>query len=196
MRRIAVDPKVLAKVAQLAGVKDFPLVTDVYGFPLKSSNRQEFELRIKIAVEVFGDSTSVSPTAKVAAKAGRHARELKEALKALPQLLLLGADRHIAAVDEVAKAVHPLERFKTIKQPGKRAEISRKHFVENLLGAADKAGGQLRLNRRNGRGSLVEVLDALRPYLPAEFQRGLSVPTLRRIKQTWLKKQKNRSKKP
>jgi hypothetical protein len=193
MNEVTIDPKILAKVTRLAGVKDFPLVVDMFGYPLKTSNRQEFELGIKVSVEAFRNSVSCTPSSKVSTKARRHARELKEALKALSHLLP-SADRHIVAVSEVAKALHPLERFTTIKRPGKRAEIFRKRFVENLLHAADKAGGQLGLNRRNGRGSLVEVINLLQPYLPAESQHGLSAPTLRRVKETWLKKQKNRSK--
>jgi hypothetical protein len=66
--------------------------------------------------------------------------------------------------------------------------------VKNLLDAADRAGGRLRLNRRTEGGSLVEAMKLLEPYLPAEFGRGFSLATLRRIYELWLKNAKNRSK--
>jgi hypothetical protein len=57
-----------------------------------------------------------------------------------------------------------------------------KRFVAMLCAFAEESGGKLTLNERENRGTLVEILEALKPYLPAGF-----VPTspnaLRRLKE-------------
>jgi hypothetical protein len=193
MKEPAVPPAVLAKVAQLAGVKDFPLTENLYGYALKTTARERFEVSIRASVWTTHYALSDPATLKAAAKAGPMVRKLIEMPSHLSDWL---SSSDIMALTRVAKEIRNFELRKKVKRRGNQAEIIRKGFVNRLLSIAHDAGGKLSLNRRNECGSLVEVLNLLKPYLPAEFQRGLSVPTLRRIKQTWLKKQKNRSKNP
>jgi len=79
-------------------------------------------------------------------------------------------------------------------RPGKWKETIRKQFVNGLLDAACAAGGDLGLNRRNGRGPLVDAVELLQPHLPELFQHGLRASTLKTIKAAWLKTRKNSSK--
>jgi hypothetical protein len=91
----------------------------------------------------------------------------------------------IATVNHLEKQARDFERYGRIKlSRAKTAEVLRKIFVSKLLEAANEAGGHLGLTPRNGRGSLVEVINLLQPYLPAEFQTKLSIATLRRIIQS------------
>jgi len=91
------------------------------------------------------------------------------------------------ALLQAASALHWLERLKEKRRPGKGEERVRKQFVSGLLDAAALAGGELGVNRRNGRGSLVDAVDLLKPLLPELFQHGLSAYTLRTLKEAWLK---------
>jgi hypothetical protein len=91
------------------------------------------------------------------------------------------------ALLQTASALHWLERLKKNRRSGKWEERIRKQFVSGLLDATCLAGGDLGVNRRNGRGSLVEAVDLLKPHLPELFQDGLSASTLRIIKTAWLK---------
>ena len=86
-----------------------------------------------------------------------------------------------------------IERLNKAKRHGKAAEVARKQFVKTLLDTADRAGGRLRLNRRTEGGSLVEAMELLAPYLPPEFGEKLSLATLRRVYEPWLKNAKNRA---
>jgi hypothetical protein len=94
------------------------------------------------------------------------------------------------ALSQTASALHWLEQLKKSRGPGKWEERVRKQFVSGLLDAAALAGGELGVNRRNGRGSLVDAVNLLRPHLPELFQHGLSVSTLRPLKAAWLKNRK------
>jgi hypothetical protein len=185
----AVHPAVLAKVAQLAGIRDspFPLFqTTPGGYVFRTTLRERFEIMIASSVSTACrlatcNNTATPKAAKAAAKIARRARELSAELERSGlSPWFLASD--IAAINQLAKQARGFERHGRIKSRAKAAEVLRKTFVSMLLEAADDAGGHLGINRRTGRGSLVEVIDLLRPYLPAEFQRGLSVATLRKIK--------------
>jgi hypothetical protein len=96
----------------------------------------------------------------------------------------------LEAVSDLAERLYELERLKRDGRPNKWAEIIRKRFVNSLLDAAYEAGGDLGVNRRNGRGSLVDAVNLLKPHLPKLFRRGLSPSTLKTIKTAWLKTRK------
>jgi hypothetical protein len=94
------------------------------------------------------------------------------------------------AVSNLVERLYQLERVKRNGQPNKWAKMIRKRFVNGLLDAAHHAGGDLGINCRNGRGSLVEAVELLQPLLPKLFQDGLSPSTLKTIKTGWLKTRK------
>jgi hypothetical protein len=58
-----------------------------------------------------------------------------------------------------------------------------KQFVILLCALVDKAGGRLTHNERTGEGSLVDLLDALKPHLPLGYVPA-SANTLRRLKES------------
>jgi hypothetical protein len=173
-----------AKVAgQLAGIKDspFPLFqTMPDGYVFKTTLRKRFEIAIESIVETahYVATYNNPATPKAAANINRLAHQLSVELESSHlSPWFLASD--IAAINHLAKQAR---FFGHSKRRGKATEVFRKTFVSQLLDAADDAGGHLGINRRTGRGSLVEVINLLRPYLPAEFQRGLSARTLRRIR--------------
>ena len=212
--KVTIDPAVLARVAQIAEIKDFPLTGSFLeisglkdyqkelGEPLielmgqlgviRTTSRKQFETRIRISIDDAQERAAWRNAKKLkTAKIGRLAGQLKETLKTSPPELshylqsfeLPPTDQHVAAIGALAEAAQRIKRDKkkATLRPGKWAEWDRRIFVETLLNAAQAAGGKLGINPRNNRGSLVEVVDLLRPYLPAEFRRGLSARTLRRI---------------
>src|SRR6516165_105709 len=61
------------------------------------------------------------------------------------------------ALFQTASALDWLEQLKKKRRPGKWETIIRKQFVSGVLDAAALAGGELGVNRRNGRGSLVDA---------------------------------------
>jgi hypothetical protein len=185
------DAKVLAKIAELANIRNLP------------ANRQIFESRIEAGIEVAHVGAAFvfigARKLKTAKKIGRLARELKRTLETsdkehLAQFLRLPVDSYIAPLNDLVEEAQWIERLNRAKRKGKAAEVARKQFVKNLLDAADRAGGRLRLNTRTEGGSLVVAMKLLEPYLPAEFGRKLSLATLRRIYEPWLKNAKNSSK--
>lgn len=211
MKEITINPAALAKLAQIAGIKDFPVSGTMLELSrltnyreelgqelielfaqcgvIRTTSRKQFEKRITTCVEMAQDLAVRRNVAKLkTAKIGRLARQLKEALETsspeLAHFIPLPVDQCVAAVGALTEAAQQIKRAKktTTMRPGQWAEWNRKCFVESLVNAAQEAGGKLGVNPRNGRGSLVEAIDLLRPYLPTEFQRGLSAGTLRRIK--------------
>jgi hypothetical protein len=218
---VAIDPAVLAKVAQIAKIKDFPVIGTVsqlsglkeeelppkliellgqYGV-IRMTSRKLFEISIQASIKTAHRTGAWRAAAKLkTAKIGHLARQLKEALQTsspeLSHFLPSPVDQYIVAVGALAKADQQIKRVKkTPYPPGKWAGWDRRIFVAALVHAAQAAGGKLGVNPRNGRGSLVEAIYLLRPYLPAEFQRGLSAGTLRRIKPRAAQKPKKSIKK-
>jgi hypothetical protein len=75
----------------------------------------------------------------------------------------------VDALLQTASASRWLEGLKKNRRSGKWEERVRKQFVSGLLDAAALAGGDLGVNRRNGRGSLVDAVNLLQPHLPLDF---------------------------
>jgi hypothetical protein len=94
------------------------------------------------------------------------------------------------ALSQTASALCWLERLKENRLRGEWEERARKQFVSGLLDATYLAGGDLGVNRRTERGSLVEVVELLQPHLPELFQHGLKESTLKTIKTAWVKNRK------
>jgi hypothetical protein len=166
-------------------IKDspFPLFqTTSTGYVYRTTLRKHFDAAIEdmISFVHYVATCSNATMPKTAANIGRLACRLSTELESSGLSgWFLASD--VAAINHLAKQVQVFERSSRIA-PRARAAAVRKYFVSQLLEAANDVGGRLGINQRNGRGSLVEVIDLLRPYLPAEFQRGLSARTLRRIK--------------
>jgi hypothetical protein len=192
------DRRVLAKLAQLAGIVEAPPFTEnLHGFALLTTNVKRFEAAIIGNIKAAYSASALTNARKLknAKKVGRLARELKDALETnkgqWEQTLRSPLDTLNGALNNLAKKAHTIERLKNSKRPGKAQEVTRKVFIEGLLDAARSAGGEFRLNRRTGRGSLAEAIELLAPYLPAEYSAKNSPATLRRIKQAWLKNREN-----
>jgi hypothetical protein len=65
------------------------------------------------------------------------------------------------------------------------------HFVRGLFLAAERAGGRYSLEKNIGKGTVIEAIDMLGPYLPRGFvPRNLPFSTMQRIKGT-LSKRRN-----
>jgi hypothetical protein len=205
MKIITLDPKVMARLVDLARVTDslLPRSENIHGYMLTRTNRQWFASQITGGVSTAHTVAAVNNARQIETdkQIGRLARELERAVRASDQthlsyFLPSGStiDSYIAALNDLAKAAQGIGRLKKAPRKGKMAETSRKVFIEQLLDAAHEAGGELGLNRRSGGGSLIEALDLLEPYLPAGFLAKTSVATLRRIQNSWLKKKENKQK--
>jgi len=199
-KKIGLDPKVMLKLVELAGIIEspFPRVENIHGYRLTSTKRQWFASQITGGVSTAHTVAALNNARQIKTdkQIGRLARELARAVRASDQTHLSyflpngsTVDSCIAALNDLAKAAHDIGQLKKAKQKGKMAETSRKVFIEQLLDAAHEAGGEFRLNRRTEGGSLVEAIDLLAPYLPAEFSAKTSVATLRRIREFVAQKQ-------
>jgi hypothetical protein len=73
---------------------------------------------------------------------------------------------------------------------GRRRRETQRFFVSRLLDAAD---GKLTLNVRTERGTLVNAIELLLPYLPQEISKMPSFSTLKRLRKAWVQ---NRKRKP
>src|SRR5262249_41387389 len=75
--------------------------------------------------------------------------------------------------------------------------ITQHSFVNDLLDAVNEADGKLlTLNARTERGTLVDRIELLLPYLPQEIsKRPPSFSTLRRLRKAWVQNRKRKFKK-
>jgi hypothetical protein len=196
---------VLARLTELAGIHDngFPLLENVRGVMLPSTNRKRFESLIRGNIEAAQFAAAVTNAAKLKTdkRIAQLARELTKALEAsdkkhLSHFLPHGStvDAYVTALNDLAKAAHQIGRLKKAPRLGKSTAATRHMFVKILLDATHSAGGRLTINRRSGGGSLVEAVELLASYLPPETSDKLSLATLRRIEEAWRKNEKNRSK--
>jgi hypothetical protein len=132
----------------------------------------------------------------------RCAEELVEHLKATKpeRLFAIVSSDTIKAIAGLARGARRAGVLAEAPRQGKWPIKIRKVYVEALLDAAASAGGRLALDRSRQRGSLVDALRLLSPYLPQEgvlrqLSEEWSFSTLRRIYDPWLKNNKNSSKK-
>ena len=203
---IRLDPKVMSKLVQLARIIEspFPRVENIHGYGLTSTNRQWFASQITGMVSTAHTVAALNNARQIKTdkQIGCLARELERAIRASDQTQLSyflpsgsTLDSCIAVLNDLAKAAHDIGQLKKAPRKGKMAETMRNVFIEQLLDAADEAGGKFGLNRRSEGGPLVEALDLLEPYLPPKFLAKTSVATLRRIQNSWLKNKENKAKK-
>ena len=185
------DPAVIPiipRVAELAGIKNSTLVVSQDGRTLTIQEKFEEDM-IDVIKTAHWRADDDPSRLKKAKKTRKLAGQLEEALQD-GDLLRYLVFSDVRAVSNLVKALYKLERDKKRGRPKKWAATIRKRFVNGLLDAVHDAGGELGLNRRNGRGSLVDAIEKLRPYLPNEFRRGLGEETLVKLKQAWVKNRK------
>jgi hypothetical protein len=196
---------ILSSAHQRASSSAHQLGEWIFPFFPPISGADRFDAKIVTAVYGTHVMTSMSRAKSLTArsKIARCAQELADALDELkpdqkellltflPEHRAMAFDDYIAATRELkdrALEIHKLAG----RSWGKATSQSRHMFVDQLLNAAADHGGRLTLNKRNGRGSLMDALDLLSGYLPNSFARGLSFSQLSRWRRTWVQ---NREKK-
>jgi hypothetical protein len=121
----------------------------------------------------------------------RHAEELVKLLKATDEehLFALASADTVQVIARLGRGARRVGKLANAPRQSKWLIKMRNDLVEGLLNAAARAGGQLRLSTSQGNdSSLVEALDLLQDYLPAELSDKRSFATLRLIYDPWLKK--------
>jgi hypothetical protein len=142
-------------------------------------NSEMFRKRMIELVDTAYDDASRDPTLLKKTKRVVR-RELKEAVDGGDVRETRIQAEELYRLDETLYRLE-LEQKKDCR-PGKWRETIRKQFVNDLLDAAEAAGGCLGLDRENGRGTLLEAIKLLRPCLPnGKSQYGLGTSTLKKI---------------
>jgi hypothetical protein len=155
----------------------------------------KFDSKIEAAVSVAHSTIALSNPKKLPTRKqiARRARELANTLLALKQsekdiLVYFLPYRRQAAFDDFVAATRDLadEARHICGLPGKPSKvlqhITQRSFVSHLLDAADEAGGKLTLNVRSERGTLVDAVEVLLPYLREIFPKMPSFSTLKRLR--------------
>ncbi len=162
--------------------------------PTTAGNR--FDSDIEVAVYVAHDTVALGSAKKLRARKqiARRAQELANTLRALRRdekdlLIHFLPYRRQATFDDfitVTRELADKARF-ICSLAGKRSSQLRREaqrvFVNCLLDAAD---GKLTLNARSERGTLVDAIKLLLPYLPQEIsKKPPSFSTLKRLRKAW-----------
>ena len=185
------DPAVIpiiTRIALLAGIKDSTLLVNHDGQTF--TVQEKFELDMVDVIKTAHWMADDDPTRlKGAKKTRKLAGKLEEALQDgnLSRRLPFSGVR---ALTNLVNELCGLERLKKHGRSKKWATTIRKRFVYSLLDAVHDAGGELGINQRNGRGSLVDAISELQSHLPGLFEHGLGVDTLRILKRAWVKNRK------
>jgi hypothetical protein len=123
-----------------------------------------------------------------------HSHQLAQHLKASDKkkLFAVVSSDTVQGITGLARGARRANQLAKAPRQGKWPVKIRKAYVEGILDAAAAAGGRLTLNRRNERGSLLEALSLLNPFLPEEgvlrpLSKEWSFSTLRRIYDPWLR---------
>jgi hypothetical protein len=123
-----------------------------------------------------------------------HSHQLAQHLKASDKkkLFAIVSSDTIQGITGLARGARRANQLAKAPRQGKWPVKIRRAYVEGILDAAAAAGGRLTLNRRNERGSLLEALSLLNPFLPEEgvlrpLSKEWSFSTLRRIYDPWLR---------
>jgi hypothetical protein len=189
------DPAVIpiiTRVAELAGIKDSTLVVSQDGQTFTVQEKFELDM-IDVIKTVHWRADDDPSRLKKAKKTRKLAGQLEEALHQDGNLLRYLPFSDVRAVSNLVNELYKLERDKKRGRSKKWGQTIREQFVSGLLDAAALAGGELGVNMRNGRGSLVDAVELLKPFLPELFQHerdGLSASTLKTLKAAWAKNRK------
>ena len=158
------DPAVIpiiTRVAELAGIKDSTLVVSQDGQTFTVQEKTELDM-IDVIKTAHWRADDDPSRLKKAKKTRKLAGQLEDTLHQDGLWRYLPFS-DVRAVSNLVSALYKLELDKKPGRPKKWAETIRKRFVNSLLDAAHDAGGELGLNRRNGRGSLVDQRAAASP---------------------------------
>ena len=190
MKKIDVPDEVLQKLAKHARISNF--LEPSVGL-LWSEAHKRFVLDIKSAIRRAHITRTVLRASKIAKlkKIVSRSRDLRKQLKASDKELhaSLVSDDVINVIDGLARDAEGIRRLMKTKTPSKWAIMMRKDFVERLLDAAARAGGQLTLSTsQEEKLPLFKAFDLLIDYLPPELVERRSFATLRLIYDAWLKK--------
>jgi hypothetical protein len=169
----------------------------------------QFDSKIETAIYIAHLRIALSNPKKLTArkKIAHCAQELAHTLQALKReekdvlvhFLPYGRqaifDDFIVATRELADEARLICRLAGRPSGWLRLE-ARHRFVNDLLDAAAAAGGKLTLNARSERGTLVDAIKLLLPYLPQEISKMPSFSTLKRLRDAWVQNLKRKFKNP
>ena len=169
---------------------------------------EEFDSKIDTAIYMAHLSIALSNPKKLTArkKIAHYAQGLASTLRALkreekdvlvhflPHSRQATFDDFIAATRELADEARLICRLAG-RPLGWLTREARHQFVNRLLDAAAAADGNLTLNPRTERGTLVDAIELLLPYLPKEMsKRPPSFSTLKRLRKAWGQNRKRKLK--
>jgi hypothetical protein len=174
-------------------------------FPVPSTAAEEFDSKIKGAVWVAHLSIALTNSKKLKARKqiARCAQELANALGALKRdekdiLVHFLPHRRQATFDDFLTATRELaveaRHICSIagRPSGRSRRVTRHSFVTLILDAAAEAYGKLTLHPRSGRGTMVDAIKLLLPYLPEEIRKMPSFSTLKRLRKAWVQKRRKK----
>jgi hypothetical protein len=163
----------------------------------------QFDSNIEAAVYVAHCTIALGSAKKLTARKqiARCAQELANALQALRRgekdlLVHFLPHRRQAAFDDFITATRKLadEARLICSLAGRPSSQLRRQaqrfFVNHLLDAAADADGKLTLNARSERGTLVDAIELLLPYLPQEISKRPSFSTVKRLRDAWVQNRK------
>jgi hypothetical protein len=170
---------------------------------------EEFDSKIRAAIYVAHFCIALSNSKKLIARKeiARCARALANVLQALKRddkeiLLHFLPYRRQATFDDFVTATRELaDEARQIcslagRPSGRSRRVTQRCFVSHLLDAAADADRKLTLNPRSERGTLIDAIELLLPYLPQEISKMPSFSTLKRLRDAWGSKSRKKSKIP
>jgi hypothetical protein len=218
------DPGVLAKLRKIAAIREnsYTLLRAQYvslhnQYALQdgtlddlivppTTEAEQFDSRIKSVIWVAHLSIALGSPKKLTArkKIARGAREFADTLQTLsPEdkeiLLYFLPHQRQATFDDFITATRELaDEARDICIAAERRLRQQAHrfsFVNHLLSAVADGGRSLTLNSRTERGTLVDAIEVLLPYLPQELSEMPSFSTLKRFRKAWVQNSKRKSQK-
>jgi len=212
------DPAVLAELRKIAGICENPyavlhaqyvslhnqhaLTLDDLIVP-PTTPVEKFDSKIGAAIYGTHLCIALSNSKKLTARKqiARYAQGLANTLRTLRQgerdtLVHFLPYRRQATFDDFVTATRELaDEARHIcslagKPSGRSRRVTQHCFVNHLLDAVDEADGKLTLNARTERGTLVDAVKLLLPYLPQEVSKMPSFSTLKRLRAAWVQNRK------
>ena len=218
------DPAVLADLRKIAAIRENPYALlhaqyvslhNQYALTLDdlmvppTTAAEKFDSKIEAAIYIAHSTISLSSPKKLTARKeiARCARALANVLQALKRddkeilLHFLPYRRQSTFEDFITAARELADEARDIcslagSSLGRRRRETQRFFVNRLMDAVDEADGKLlTLNPRTERGTLVDAIEMLLPYLPEEIsKRPPSFSTLKRLRKAWGQNRKRKLK--